>query len=159
VEEERTKQKEQELLIEQERTKQMQSRRFAGTYSRSPSGLHTPSTPGGSKSAQEHRSPGYYFDELKQHFYSVNLRERYAITMTRFRLDIYAGRDSIYDCQSTGVDVRNVYIMLSVCDYDVGQFLKNLRSGTFGEGFTTVDKSTPPKFNQRLNVYAPTMGT
>ncbi len=150
---ERTKQKEHELLIEKEHTKQMGSK-----YSRTPSGVHTPCTPGGSRSkgSLEGRSPGYYYDELRLHFKAANDPNKYGMTLTKYKLDIVKGKTVVYTCDSTGVEVRNVYIMMSACDYEVESFLVKLKKSDFGEDFT-LDKSTPPRFSHRSNVFAPVL--
>jgi hypothetical protein len=124
-------------------------------YSRSPSGLHTPVTPGGSKQkrSQEGRSSGYYYDELKQHFKALNDPNKYDIILTKYRLDIFKGSESVYSCPSDGVAVRNVYIMMSACAYEVEPFLIKLSEGYFGEDFTD-GKRTSPTFSSRSNVYA-----
>jgi hypothetical protein len=120
-------------------------------YSRSPSGLHTPVTPGGS--SQEGRSSGYYYDELKQHFKALNDPNKYGISLTKYKLDIFKGSESVYSCPSDGVAVRNVYIMMSACAYEVEPFLIKLSEGYFGEDFTD-GKRTSPTFSSRSNVYA-----
>ena len=153
-----------ELLLEKERTKQMEIEleqirlKQRPIYSRSPSGLHTPVTPGGSqqKRSQEGRSSGYYYDELKQHFKASNDPNKYGISLTKYRLDIFKGSESVYSCPSDGVAVRNVYIMMSACAYEVEPFLIKLSEGYFGEDFTD-GKRTPPTFSSRSNVYAPVL--
>jgi hypothetical protein len=150
MEKERTKQM--EIELEQMRLKQRP------IYSRSPSGLHTPVTPGGSrqKRSQEGRSSGYYYAELRLHFKASNDTNKYGITLTKYRLDIFRGLESVYSCRSDGVALRNVYIMLSVCAYEVEPFLSKLNEGCFGEDFTD-GKKTPPKFSTRSNVNAPVL--
>jgi hypothetical protein len=152
IEQERTKQKELEkkydLLIAKEHTLQQSKR------SRTPSGLHTPSTPGGTKTnkTEEGRSAGHYHDQLKLHFKAANDPNMYGITHTKFKLEIYRGRDAVYTCDSTGEDVRNLYIMMAVCDYEVENFLLKIENNYFNE--TNMDgKTTPPLFCPRSNVY------
>jgi hypothetical protein len=95
------------------------------------SGLHTPNV---YKSSGE-RSVGYYFKELKSHFTAKNNVERWIITCTRYVCIIFDGKKEQYKVEYEGpfdsAPVRNLYLMLHSCNYDVEDFLKKFEEGEF----------------------------
>ena len=147
-----------EALAARQKELELQIRYLVARKSRSgtPSGLHTPKHLSGS--SQEH-SAGHYFDELKKHFYSKNNKDQYGISLTRYACSIHFGRNHnpVYNTSSSPVDVRNLYIMLSVCGYDVTLFLKKLNADEFGVDFIE-GKITPDKYSERSTLYAPIIG-
>jgi hypothetical protein len=121
------------------------------------SGLHTPNV---YKSSGE-RSVGYYFYQLKSHFKAKNKAERWIITCTRYLCVIYDGKKEQYRVEFEGPSdsaaVRNLYLMLHSCNYDVEDFLKKFGEGEFenfnGCGSDGNRLSTPPVHNIRENVF------
>ena len=148
VEREKTKQ-------EAEKTKQLKrtGKSSSGTPSRGISGIGTPKQ---SSASSGQKSVGYYFDDLKKHFDGINDRNRYSLTITKFKCDIYDGKESVYNVtvdQFDSTSIRNLSLMMYASDYKVGVFLEKFQSKCFGDEFD-LGAVTPPLFLPRSNVYA-----
>jgi hypothetical protein len=113
------------------------------------SGLHTP------KKSSSTRSVGYYFDELYKHFKANNDQQRYYISISKYKCNIYDGRTSVHEEEVDKDDsttIRNLYLMFHASEYKVEVFLQKKEAGEF-EAFNGTGLTTPPQFNPRSNVY------
>lgn len=105
------------------------------------------------------RSVRYYFQKLKSHFTEKNNMQRWGLTYTRYLCIIYDGNKEKYKVEFEGpydsAPVRNLYLMLHSCQYNVEDFLKKLGEGEF-QDFSGRDSAgnrlvTPPEY--RGNVF------
>lgn len=118
----------------------------SGLYTPSPpkSGLHTPPLKSSQPFVPSVRSPGYYFDKLKYHFSANEAnKHKYSIVLTGVGCKILGRNTVLHQEEANTTSVRNLYLMLFACNYDVDEFLKRRDEGEFLV-FNGAICTTPP---------------
>jgi hypothetical protein len=97
-----------------------------------------------------------YFPAVRLHFKAHNNTDRYEITRTKLACNIFDGKNISYTTGTDVVSMRNLYLMLNSCNYNVTAFLEKCQQGEFDQfdHFDGSEQKTPDPFNERSNVYA-----
>ena len=99
----------------------------SGSSSSTSTGNHTPqyeTTTPLDATATEH------FQNLRDNL-AAEYGEEYTVTLTKAKCTIYQGNEALLSVGSDATSVRNLYISLAVCDYDVDYYLIRKRYGEF----------------------------
>ena len=139
--------------MEQEKIKlkreQLRATSSLSPKSRGSSGSSGRSTP----HSQSTKGERDYFPAVRLHFNAHNNSARYKITRTKLACTIFDGKNISYTTGTDVISMRNLYLMLNSCNYNVTAFLEKCKQGEF-DHFDGSEQKTPDPFNERSNVYA-----
>lgn len=72
-----------------------------------------------------------YFEELCEHIKGIH-GDKYRLTLTEKSCKLFEGRSKqLYATDGNVASVRNLYIMMAVCGYDVDDFLTRIQDEQF----------------------------
>jgi hypothetical protein len=92
-----------------------------------------------------------YYNKLKTGFRLVNGQRdgnpHYKIAKSQNHILIYSGNNVIFRVEKNAHSLRNIYLELYDCDFNVGSWFTRRHQGHFdNETYRTGDRQTPPDY-------------